>query len=398
LGDLEALIPLDLPVLDFVRQHDRGLIRYNPERVRPARLIAQIAKAWPQLGVVVTATRPGDAGRLHRSLSKILPHATLFNGPYTLNDAGQVAIATYSHLGLSGIGIRFRDLYIALNPWELFYTYTNCGVEGVDCLHRGRLFGLMPDGLPLDPLRRDLVTALFGVEEVRVPGHGLEPVQVDVAFLPLSGGGGATPSDELGFKRNRLWHHPLRNRRIAQLAQALAIEDSRALAENFPEVAWPGGVRDPGRVGVLVENVEHALALHRYLPDWPVVAARDAWVGDLPAGQRRALELGSDTQRAKTTHAIVTTVGVARAGRFGTLIRADGGTGLPPFPKGFLATCGPRGHRLLLIDFIDRDHPVTRRRSRVRRTAYREAGWRVAGERERTPLERFLAGRRGVLS
>jgi hypothetical protein len=50
-----------------VRHHDRGLNWFERQgQVSVARLIAQIALAWPKKGVIVVVTRVEDARRLAR--------------------------------------------------------------------------------------------------------------------------------------------------------------------------------------------------------------------------------------------------------------------------------------------------------------------------------------------
>ena len=59
---LDGFAPWDTSVLEFVCHHERGLIRFDRGgKVCPARLIAQIARAWPKLHIVVTSTRLADA-------------------------------------------------------------------------------------------------------------------------------------------------------------------------------------------------------------------------------------------------------------------------------------------------------------------------------------------------
>jgi hypothetical protein len=65
---LAELEPVDGGMLDLVRQHDRGLIRYDPSQVEPARMIAQVALAWPSLPLVITTTRVAEASEMRRQL------------------------------------------------------------------------------------------------------------------------------------------------------------------------------------------------------------------------------------------------------------------------------------------------------------------------------------------
>jgi len=69
-----------------------------------------------------------------------------------------------------------------------------------------------------------------------------------------------TPKHPLLWKRQHLWQHSARNRRILELAQALHQQDTQRLqAWGLP--AWTGS--QPPRVAVLVENTEHAQQLQQ---------------------------------------------------------------------------------------------------------------------------------------
>ena len=57
------------------------------------------------------------------------------------------------------------------------------------------------------------------------------------------------------------------------------------------------------------------------------------------------------------------------------LIRADAGSGLPPFENARLVLPNARTHRLLLVDCEDRCHHELGRWTRKRRRAYRDRGW-----------------------
>src|SRR4051812_16449492 len=60
--------PADGPFLDLVRRRDRALVSYDPAEVSPARLVAQLALAWPGLSVAVAVKRVDEAYRLRKQL------------------------------------------------------------------------------------------------------------------------------------------------------------------------------------------------------------------------------------------------------------------------------------------------------------------------------------------
>jgi hypothetical protein len=66
-----------------------------------------------------------------------------------------------------------------------------------------------------------------------------------------------------------------------------------------------------------------------------------------------------------------------------------------PAPK-LCVPCGS-SRRLRLLDFRDEQHPLLRRWSQQRRSAYAAARWHVAGAAAVSLLDRFLAARPEVV-
>ena len=84
-----------------------------------------------------------------------------------------------------------------------------------------------------------------------------------------------------------------------------------------------------------MENVDHAARLLRRLKGWPIVADPVLLKQSLSADVRQALEAGQEETKRRTADVIVTPRGMKSAGVFDVLIRADAGTGLPPFADSF---------------------------------------------------------------
>lgn len=385
---------LDTGVLDLVRRHDRGLIAYDEEHVSPARLIAQIHRAWPKLSLVVTATRVQDVHALRRSLRRLGVMAMHSTARHYQADPGKVVVATYSTLGSGPMRIEFRDIYIALNPGELFSGFLQFGVAGIKHAFAARMYGLQPQGTHLAPQQRDLVTALFGTERVVVPRHGFRPINVDVVFTTIAGGPTiASGAKLLAVKQQGVWQHPLRNRRLARLARVLADGTAQELRQELPALSTLAVHQGRRRVGVLVESIEHAMILGRSLTGWPIITpAGSIHPAGLSPKEIDELE-GRAEKEGDGRNAIVTFPGLAGAGRFDVLLRADAGTGLPPLPEAHWRVRHTSNRRLVIVDANDRHHPLLRQRTRQRRAAYAAAGIHVAGMEEMSALQQFLQGR-----
>jgi len=67
--------PLDVAMLDYVRHHDRALVRIDSRRLVPARLIGQLALAWRKARVLILVTRRDEAAELCDSLRAYTPLA-----------------------------------------------------------------------------------------------------------------------------------------------------------------------------------------------------------------------------------------------------------------------------------------------------------------------------------
>jgi hypothetical protein len=155
----------------------------------------------------------------------------------------------------------------------------------------------------------------------------------------------------------------------------------------------------PG-VLVLAANAEHGLALAAKLPDdWLLLAGSDLYEEGLTPEQVRLLHRPMSPFRAGPLYAVVTPAVLPHLDLScaGALLRADGGTGLPPLaPEQLIEPDDGPARPLLLLDFDDRGHPVLRRWARERREAYAERGWYGVGvDPIQARVEAFLAGRPG---
>ena len=387
--------PVDRAMLDLVRDHDRGLVRYQAGAVRPARLIAQLALAYPDMTIAVARKRRTDVHRLGRQLRRLLPGTVdVVDGPCPKR-LRRVVVATFLGLAEPGVEIEKKDFLIVPDAAEALEANARLAIPHAEA---ARLLGLLEIGRHLAPYDEDWVAAVFGLEEVVIPRHGHvgRPVEV-VAVSCVGGRGRAADLDTVALKREGLWRHGLRNRRIAALARALADGDRRRLDAKYPAVAARlEGRPRPLKVAVLVENIEHALAVAGRLPGWPIVAgAHIATVGlpGRPAGllaQRRWAGAGTPAR------AIVTLAGLEGSAleKLDVLVRADGGRHVPPALDGIAIRASAHVRRpLLLVDLDDRHHPRLREWARRRRAAYRERGWVVGRVDPATRVERFLAGR-----
>lgn len=388
---------VDRALLDFIREHERGMVIVERQgKVSVARLVAQIALAWPKKWLVVLVTRVEEARRLARHLRKFLPQVGLVNSKDKVQQPKRrLVVVTPAYLRRGDVAAEKRSICIALNPTDLFGDAHNQGADLLPSLRNARIFGVQDMQENPAPRLRDLLTALFGPDEILIPRHGHRPLDVEVVFSPIRGGGRPPDhkSDAL-IKRLGVHEHRLRNRRIWNLAQALEVNALHWLKADYPEVAERLGEK-VGRVGVLVDHVPHGLTLAKKL-NWPFVVGMHFCEDGLSEEEKDLIELGKDEHLRTKRSVVVTGNGLKRAGWFDVLIRADGGVGLPGIPLNKLSSPDDELREMLLVDFRDEHHPRLRKWSRQRRVAYDEAGWAVVGH-EVSELDRFLNSRPKVV-
>ncbi len=366
-SDIEAVVAngiVDVDLLSFIRQHHHGLIRYGTQ-VDPARLVGQIALAYPAATLAVAALRPDEAGWLAKHICRWVKSVSISTRRHMAWQPERIAVGTFLSLSSANVKLQDRDIFIAVNAFEII---SRNGILPYRSTWKGRFFGLLPDDFPLAAGEVDLVRAHFGFDELHIPAHGMKQLPVNVLFLPVNDGpnlhGIAEP---LTLKRRAVWDNPIRNRRLGRLAKLLVAGDRDQLNIDFPGVATSLLSDGPQRVAVEVEGVDHARILARRLPDWLIISGMD---GETPSP---ALNKSIVT----TTAAIN---GQLDARGLDVLIRADGGIDVPGLLTRQWLVGQSSDVRLVLIDFQDRFDPKFRRQAGLRRAAYRAHGWCGPGE------------------
>jgi len=374
---LQRFNPLDEELIRFVREHDRGLVVFDRRQVGPDRLAAQIALAWPSLKVLIVTARIQDARSLRKQLLRYISLVQVVSGRDHPSQLYRVVVSTVDHMGCRAIDIESADIVIAIDAIEMTSKFA---YETLPRALKARVYGFLANNTRPAPFERDLLAGFYGFKQISVPRHGFMPVQVEVARERIQGGMRLGENlDNVALKRRGIWHDDVRNRRIARIA--------RKLDEDGPDTP-PAGLSfncwgEPAwRTIVLVENVEHGLALSRHLAGWHVIAAPFCSSADLNREHQDILLRGQEMRYAKPRNAIYTfsTFLSVDLSDVKVLIRADGGLGLQPLDPGGLVqpACVPQ-RKLLLVDFDDRHHPRLRQWGRERCGAYAGNGWYPAG-------------------
>jgi RNA-directed DNA polymerase len=367
----------DDAVLEFIQNHDRGIVRCDLTHVKVARLVTQIVEAFPKKKILVLVSRRNDVRYLDRLLRKRGINVARVLAGWSPFGQYRVVVCTYLGVALGVATAEHRDIVLYVNPTEVFCL---AGCEGLKDLWRARIFGILPIECQLASPVKEQVAAIFGDQSVSVPKHGRVARRVCVVFVPSQVTGKPRRDEtEWEVRLRLLIHHPVRNRRIAHLAKAFADEDYTKLGASPPGFTSLATSHLGGRVGILASTVDHALALSRHLPGWPVLTEEQVWVeGVSHSDKARLSSVDSDSQSC-SADAIVTTSALPRAGWFDILICADAGVGLPAIRGINLLGNHDTDDSLLLVDFDDRHHPLARTWTRSRKAAYEATGWSILG-------------------
>jgi len=405
--DRSPRLPIvDNSFLETVQEYPRALVRTGAN-VDPARLAKQIAWSWRDkpyeakpryepfwgdLSIVVVVSRVQEAYRIRDMLLPDFPDTVAVTGEHKAGTTGRIAVTTFGMLDHSPVNLAWRDVVIVADALHAI------GKEPQSWLRkavRARMYGLLYQDARPAPWEWDQIVSLFGFEQIVIPRHGFSLRPVQVVQVPIAGGAKLAPAlSTFELKRQGVWQHDLRNRRIAKLAQAVAAGEADQLRQGFQiDVANVPA----GRVVVLVESVDHGLALARRLPGWPLLAGADVCQDGLSREQRGVIELGQVAKDGCWNGAIVTTTGLASVHLRGVavIVNASGGKGVPPLSENELTEPNnSRSGPLWMIDFDDRYHPQLRRWSRWRQEAYAEREWYRPGVNPvRVRVEQFFANR-----
>lgn len=371
---LGSVLPVDSNFLRCVRDYERALTVTGTDLINPARFVAQIALAYPTARVAALVPRNESGHELAHTLRSYLPRAQFaHDGGPDLRDE-RVVVANYSYAGFFWTDYHRWDIVLCFEALSALGRFPHHLFTRVKAI---RIYGLQPSGLCLAPRDRDDLHQMFGFRQISIPRHGCQGLPVDVAFAPIKGGPAVNNGSVLDVKRSGIWQNQLRNRRVIQLALAFARGNQTKVSELCPAAAGLKFAPEGTKVVVLIENEEHRDVMARELQR----QGKQSFLHRYPSGGNRLwLVTFSESWKVDWTEVDV-------------LVRADGGEYLPPIPDPqLLAIPCDSDHRLLVVDFDDRNR--LRMRTRARQDAYRKSGWLPPGvDALEASIDRFLAER-----
>ncbi len=369
--------PIDRHVLNFVPIHAQGLIEYDGEQVEIAWTIAQIASAFASASIAIVTVSRHKARQVAQGLTRWVTGVTLLAKRSCPLPVGRVVVGTYRDMDHGEVELGKRDIVICLDALEALHEQSQTTLLAPNA--RFRLLGLLRRDRFISPREWDWLMAVFGPHRVTLPGHGLEDLRVEVTWLRTDAPRVAQGIAKSALIATGVHSHPTRNRRLADLAQALVGHDDRKvrrlLADGEQALAHLPADR-PARVGVVVESLEHAINLAELLPAWPLAAAGDANLDGLPTEDQRLFAERRGMWNLGTNFVATTAVLPDMAlSSLDVIIWAGGGQYGPPLGAEQLICAAGEDRRLLLVDCDDRHHPLLRRWSRRRFGEYLDRDW-----------------------
>ena len=274
--------------------------------------------------------------------------------------------------------------------------FSRRGFDVIKFSLRARVYGLLAGYATPEPFIRDHIAALFGFEEVRIPEHGRVLQPVEVINVPYKGGvprSSAEKNTAFTVKRDCIWRNNGRNHFIASLCRGIVNGDmnglkvTNELMDRINSTMRPETGSFGPKIGVIVDNVDHALALAGVMKDAAICMSNDVNLFGMSKKQESQLpeEEGDDWKVCISTFAGLPDLPDVRV-----IVRADGGMGVPEEAARIdVYSSKPP----LIVDIRDRHHPRLRQWQRQRHREYERLGWKISRKGPMDPVEAFMSSR-----
>lgn len=335
-------------------------------------LIVQICKMYPTLKIVVTTPRASVVKTLHERLAAEVAYTEVGMIGGGKNETGR-RITVCTTKSIMKAPLKECDLLLFD---EVHGVGRNLIGSQLAYVQRARKFGFTATPVGRGDNAELAIEALFGpvlvdISYSKAVADGLV-VPIEVHWYPVrSAANFNEQAATVTRKRYGYWRNTARNETIA------------AVAKGFP---------DDEQVLIMVETLEHAIYLHKLLPDFQVVHCGTnkkkriggEWVDKFAMDDAKLARVRRDFEKGRLKKAISTGVwgeGVDFA-NLAVLIRADAmtspikGNQIP----GRLSRLAEGKDKGLLIDFGDEFSRWSAARASSRRKIYEDTGWRVVNK------------------
>ena len=360
--------------LRMLALHDMGVVDAVPAFGKMW-LIAMLCALYPHAKIDVVTYRKDVADSIYQLLTKYIPAIGRVGGGRT-----SPALVTVYTAGSLQRARMDADILIADEVHELC---TDKKMEFLTAYDYARMYAFTASRNTRTDNDWHRIEMVFGptiytMDYPTAEGLGLvASVMVQWLEIPAAGEDPiAGYEDPVAQKRHGIWRNDIRNQKIAQVSHDLKNSGLQVL--------------------ILVDTIDHALHLRRYLPDFELCYAEGSMDaqkegyyrshGLMQSGEpemttERREELRARFERRELTGVIATgvwAVGVSFTG-LDVLVRANGGTSKTEniqLPGRVCRIDAATGKQMgIVVDCMDRFNPTYENRSKTRRTAYAKQGW-----------------------
>ena len=339
--------PPSLHLCSFIVQNRIGMIEYKD--VYYPKVCAEIANAFPDSSFAIICKNKLIA-------KEIVFYTKLYgeNSVKAINSNGapswETRVVAGPPLSMGHNSVEFEKRDIILFPDALSALHENSKTALCAPDIRGRLLGLIHSNHPVTESQRKKLAATFGFHNVKLPKYGHERVEVKVRLIPFQDCMPTGKSKRV--KRMGVVCNDKRNRLICAEGKKLFRQGLRVL--------------------VLAESIEHLSRLAPLLTDWPAMLSSPAKIDELPDEVRQRFQSNlvfADGSRFIST---VDSLGRFTSEKFDAIVWASASPAPPVIPEYMLVAPTLTNQELLLVDLMDRHHPMLRRWANIRRRGYHD--------------------------
>jgi hypothetical protein len=375
----------------FVRENEQGLIRITAS-FDEAIVVSELTLAYPCQRIVVLGNNVQSLATVQRKLRTVDDGAQLASGrrPLQLDDEEELPrIICATFLEASEIDFATCDIVVMLEASHCIHQRVQQALEQVDA--RFRLFGITSAGREHSPYETGVMMSVFGPAMIDLMPYRRTRREVSVAWVKHQQPSIRQDREGPDFDYKCCWHNERRNRAIAKAAKAIAAGTLLGEQNSRDVDAWLNEQDGrPQSVTILVDRLDHAIAIGKKLSDWPIVIHKGVDLRGYPGSIRSRLKRDRETL-IDGSHQIVLTDARFRGGCSDVVLWAGGGPYVDSIPDSWLTEASDSCRPLLIIDFVDAFNRQMRAWGVSRREGYGKRDiFEVGIERTQGRAQRFL--------
>lgn len=373
-------------LIDFIENHNSGIIAHQPGRVDVSRVCVAVASAFSHARIAFVSDNRDCNRAFHKRLRNYGVYSTLIDAETSVDRPPQIVVSTFYGLAVDNLDVDKFQLIVSLNACEAISERAQMALQGC---RRARLFALQPFVQHYSPSQDDRIHATFGFAVATLPEHGRRCRNIDAVFAAAK-----KPTSRMTWDINHSHRHictnDRRNRPLAQVARALAEGSIDRLRELCPRL--PAWVDRPQRTIIVVANSQQAKTFADRLSDWPILPGA-GYLDSLAATD------ANDCLRGRWCPGFIGPPAIVTLAAFDQLdldsfdvdaiVWAAAGPHGPTLPPERLTCPGQCDRRLLLVDLQDQ-FGLPGQWTQQRCAAYRRSFWLGNCSDEARRIVRFL--------